>query len=164
LVLPRAHRSGRRLLGVDRPPAAGERPGRDLPRGDFLRRLPFRYLDALGARPPPSRVRSDVGRPALGACRTVVRKKNLRWFLGTAVASLLSAALIASVWTADAAGTKTAVLQDETDLIAVGLGSGHRNFDIWLVDPTGARVKRLTTDAGIDAMPTWSPDGSRIAY
>ena len=93
-----------------------------------------------------------------------MKRKNLRWCLGTAVAPLLSAALIASVWTAAAAGTKTAVLQDETGLIAVGLGSGHRNFDIWLVDPTGRRVRRLTKDAGIDVMPTWSPDGSRIAY
>jgi TolB protein len=49
-------------------------------------------------------------------------------------------------------------------LIAVGMGSGHRNFDIWLVSPEGKRVRRLTRDPGVDVLPTWAPDGSRLAY
>ena len=36
------------------------------------------------------------------------------------------------------------------------------NQDIWLLD--GARTSRVTFDAAIDWYPTWSPDGTRIAF
>src|SRR3954447_18242641 len=49
-------------------------------------------------------------------------------------------------------------------VIAVGLGSGHRNFDLWLMSPSGVKVRRLTKAPGIDTAPTWAPDGSRLAY
>jgi Tol biopolymer transport system component len=49
-------------------------------------------------------------------------------------------------------------------LIAVGMGNGSEHFDIWLVDARGRKVRRLTRAPGPDALPTWSPDGSRIAY
>ena len=36
------------------------------------------------------------------------------------------------------------------------------NSDIWLLD--GARSSRVTFDAASDAVPLWSPDGSRIVF
>jgi len=36
------------------------------------------------------------------------------------------------------------------------------NTDIWIID--GVRTTRFTFDAGADTYPTWSPDGSRIAF
>jgi Tol biopolymer transport system component len=36
------------------------------------------------------------------------------------------------------------------------------NEDLWLLD--GVRISRVTFDAAIDAVPLWSPDGSRIVF
>ena len=37
-------------------------------------------------------------------------------------------------------------------------------WDIYVVDADGAGLTQLTTDPGNDIQPTWSPDGSRIAF
>jgi len=36
------------------------------------------------------------------------------------------------------------------------------NTDLWLVD--GGRTSRLTFDADVDVRPSWSPDGTRVAF
>lgn len=36
--------------------------------------------------------------------------------------------------------------------------------DIYTVDPDGSELRRVTTDPGADFDPSWSPDGSQIAY
>lgn len=36
--------------------------------------------------------------------------------------------------------------------------------DIFVMEPDGARKTQLTTHSGTDAHPTWSPDGSQIAF
>jgi Tol biopolymer transport system component len=61
---------------------------------------------------------------------------------------------------------------DENDLIAPELSPDGRrvmvqrtvqgNTDIWLLD--GARTTRFTSDADIDRLPIWSPDGTRIFF
>jgi TolB protein len=38
------------------------------------------------------------------------------------------------------------------------------NHDIWLAAVDGSNERRLTTDAADEFWPSWSPDGSRIAY
>jgi serine/threonine protein kinase/Tol biopolymer transport system component len=38
----------------------------------------------------------------------------------------------------------------------------QNNTDVWLLE--GDRTRRLTFDAGVDQMPIWSPDGSRVAF
>lgn len=41
----------------------------------------------------------------------------------------------------------------------------NENMDIWVMDATiGASIKQLTTWAGADRSPKWSPDGKLIAY
>lgn len=38
------------------------------------------------------------------------------------------------------------------------------NVDIYLLDPAGKIVRRLTEDAAIDVSPAWSPEGDRLAF
>jgi eukaryotic-like serine/threonine-protein kinase len=38
------------------------------------------------------------------------------------------------------------------------------NTDIWVADPSRQTMSRLTFEPTIETMPTWSPDGSRIAF
>jgi Tol biopolymer transport system component len=46
-----------------------------------------------------------------------------------------------------------------SDLAAPGL-----NLDIYTINRDGTGLRRLTTDAGVDAESDWSPDGRRIAF
>src|SRR4029079_7445128 len=38
------------------------------------------------------------------------------------------------------------------------------NFDIYVVNADGTGLTRLTDDPALDPAPTWSPDGSKIAW
>jgi Tol biopolymer transport system component len=38
------------------------------------------------------------------------------------------------------------------------------NWEIYVVNSDGTGLKRLTKDPAIDGLPTWSPDGSYIAF
>ena len=44
------------------------------------------------------------------------------------------------------------------------LGTDAQIDDIYAVDRNGMNMKRLTSEAGVDAEPAWSPKGDRIAY
>ena len=45
---------------------------------------------------------------------------------------------------------------------------GNENSDIWIVSSSntdqGQTLRQITTNEGLDASPTWSPDGQSIAY
>jgi Tol biopolymer transport system component len=49
------------------------------------------------------------------------------------------------------------VAVDKTDV-------GSQNTDIWMYDLQRGSTKRLTFDPGLDALPVWSPDGSRVLF
>ena len=38
------------------------------------------------------------------------------------------------------------------------------DFDLYLMDPDGTNLRRITTQPGADGHPTWTPDGKRIVY
>ncbi|MFC5491991.1 hypothetical protein [Nocardioides caricicola] len=42
--------------------------------------------------------------------------------------------------------------------------SDQQHADLWLVGADGADPARLTDAEGVELMPTWSPDGERVAY
>jgi TolB protein len=42
--------------------------------------------------------------------------------------------------------------------------SGGGDYDVFVMVADGAKLTRLTDDHAIDSQPSWSPDGSRIAY
>ena len=49
------------------------------------------------------------------------------------------------------------IVTDKTD-------TTNENTDVFVYDLARASLRRLTFDAGIDAVPVWSPDGSQIAF
>lgn len=46
----------------------------------------------------------------------------------------------------------------------LGAPPGSTNVDIWVVDRDGSNLTRLTSAAGQDQFPAWSPDGSKIVF
>ncbi len=50
-----------------------------------------------------------------------------------------------------------AVAVDKTDVTS-------QNTNVWTYDLQRGAAKRLTFDAGLDAMPVWSPDGTRVVF
>ena len=40
----------------------------------------------------------------------------------------------------------------------------ERNWEIYLINSDGKRVRRLTEHPQADGIPAWSPDGKKIAY
>ena len=49
------------------------------------------------------------------------------------------------------------------DKIAFSRNVG-RNVDIYLIDPDGANLTRLTTAPGNDSVPAWTPDGRQLVF
>ena len=70
-----------------------------------------------------------------------------RWFLGAAIALLLSGASD----TATAASSASRIVFESDP-------HGHR--DIWIMDADGSHPEALTDDAAEDVFPVWSPDGA----
>ena len=57
---------------------------------------------------------------------------------------------------------KVAISPDGTQIAFEGTAEG--NTDIYVVNSDGTGLLRLTRDPSTDQFPTWSPDGSTIAY
>ena len=49
------------------------------------------------------------------------------------------------------------VAVDKTD-------TANQNSDVWVYDLQSESTKRMTFDPAIDAMPVWSPDGTRVVF
>jgi Tol biopolymer transport system component len=56
-----------------------------------------------------------------------------------------------------------AVSPDSTSILVNTSGSGS-GYDLYLLDMTGAVVKRLTNTGQIEDQAAWSPDGKSIVY
>lgn len=72
-----------------------------------------------------------------------------------------SGKVIGTVGPADLNGLTDPALSPDGSRVAVS-GTVQGNVDLWLLD--GTRMTRFTFDAGFDSFPTWSPDGTRIAF
>ncbi len=42
--------------------------------------------------------------------------------------------------------------------------TGNQNSDVWIYDLHSESTKRMTFDPAVDAMPVWSPDGTRVVF
>src|SRR5262249_53873067 len=70
--------------------------------------------------------------------------------------------LLASISTVQAQGEKPLLLRKPTlskSLIAFSFAG-----DLWTVNREGGDARRLTTAQGVETDPTFSPDGSKIAF
>jgi Tol biopolymer transport system component len=63
----------------------------------------------------------------------------------------------------DSANNIQAVLSPDRTRVAFS-SNRNGNFDIYLVDPNGQRLRRLTSSPSNEGEPTWTPDGNRIVY
>ena len=52
--------------------------------------------------------------------------------------------------------------RDGTRIAFIGAVAGQHK--VWVMDADGANARQVTTDAGFDMHPTFSPDGQRIAF
>ena len=52
--------------------------------------------------------------------------------------------------------------RDGTRIAFIGAVAGQHK--VWVMDADGANARQVTTDAGFDMTPTFSPDGQRIAF
>ena len=52
----------------------------------------------------------------------------------------------------------------DTQIAFVSTRHDKRNAEIYLMNPDGKRVRRLTEHPQFDATPAWSPDGQKIAF
>ncbi|MCZ6693360.1 MAG: FG-GAP-like repeat-containing protein, partial [Bacteroidetes bacterium] len=48
--------------------------------------------------------------------------------------------------------------------IAFMSNRNDNNYEIYVIDPDGSNLVRLTFDPGLDETPVWSPDGNKIAF
>jgi Tol biopolymer transport system component len=63
----------------------------------------------------------------------------------------------------DSASNIQAALAPDRTRVAFS-SNRNGNFDIYLADPDGQNLRRLTTGPGNEGEPAWTPDGSRIVY
>ena len=81
-----------------------------------------------------------------------------RWiqacYLRTGFLALAVCLLLASVGLAQNADTRIAFMSTRSE----------RNGEIFVMNPDGKRVRRLTEHPQYDAVPAWSPDGQKITF
>jgi uncharacterized protein YjdB len=57
---------------------------------------------------------------------------------------------------------QAALSPDRTTIVFSSNRQG--DFDLYLMDPAGRNLRRITTQPGADGDPAWTPDGKRIVY
>jgi hypothetical protein len=65
-------------------------------------------------------------------------------------------------WSPD--GTKIAFVTTRDDPDPLGCGLSGCNYEIYVMNSNGSAVTPLTTAPGFDVSPSWSPDGTKIAF
>jgi hypothetical protein len=55
-------------------------------------------------------------------------------------------------------------LSDKGLIVFEGKDSGNSDYDIYVMNPDGSFLTKLTRSTNDDRYPRWSPDGSKIAY
>jgi Tol biopolymer transport system component len=83
-------------------------------------------------------------------------------FFGIYQLSLSDPAAIVPVLADNFQNVHPAFSPDRTAIVFSSNRQG--DFDLFLMDPDGQDLRRVTTQPGVDSDPTWTPDGKRIVY
>ena len=83
-------------------------------------------------------------------------------FFGIYQLSLSDPAAIVPVLADNFQNVHPAFRPDRTAIVFSSNRQG--DFDLFLMDPDGQDLRRVTTQPGVDSDPTWTPDGKRIVY
>ena len=86
--------------------------------------------------------------------RTLLKQKTQAYYLGSGLLMLAMFFLLASVDLVQAADTRITFMSTRSE----------RNGEIFVMNPDGRRVRRLTKHPQYDGVPAWSPDGQKIAF
>ena len=87
--------------------------------------------------------------------RAWLKRKIQARYLRSGLLALAVYLLWASVGLAQNADTRIAFMSNRHD---------ERNWEIYLMNSDGKRVRRLTEHPQADGIPSWSPDGQKIAF
>ena len=127
---------------------------------------------------------SDSGPAANAGARTLPNTRMSRWAITGGVGLAILAGVVAVLWrtwqpTVLSTVTATPTLvqltserragsgsfsPDGTQIVFSSAGEDGNNWDVWLKIVGQDEARRLTTDAGVDIYPAWSPDGTQIAF
>jgi dipeptidyl aminopeptidase/acylaminoacyl peptidase len=108
-------------------------------------------------------------RPAwLAMLRTPPMTTQRHPMVGSPTARLVYLATVLVLATAIATAGLVAgaqlVARAEEPAAANGLIAFDSEGDIWVAEPDGSNVRRLTDDPAVEREPVWSPDGTRLAF
>ena len=105
------------------------------------------------------------------------RQRGTRWFSAwtldlidgeakhvTEVAFSTNAAIVAPTWSADGRRLAFSTISNPSDAevksnVASGIATRNGATDVWTVNVDGTDRRRMTDGRGVNATPTWSPDG-----
>ena len=87
--------------------------------------------------------------------RTWFKRQVQICYLHGGLLGLAVCLLLVSIGQAENADTRIAFMSNRHD---------ERNWEIYLMNPDGKRVRRLTEHPQADGIPAWSPDGQKIAF
>src|SRR3954470_11002266 len=79
--------------------------------------------------------------------------------IGGALVVLALAALLAIAFVSVRPASASPRDGDEGSMLAFS-----KDGDIWTMSPDGSDLTRLTNDPALDRAPSWSPDGTKIAF
>src|SRR4029077_8756529 len=58
--------------------------------------------------------------------------------------------------------TEPAISPDRTRIAFSSNREGRGDYDLYVMDADGSHIQRLTTEAGTDGSPVWTPDGGKL--
>ena len=85
---------------------------------------------------------------------TLLQRRIQAWYLCGGLVGLAVNLLLASTSLGQFADTRIAFMSTRSE----------RNGEIFVMNPDGKRVRRLTKHPEYDASPAWSPDGQKITF